>query len=272
MEIIQNELNIVKPELKEEQPYAAVWKRLLAQIIDNLLLYILSVIVGIFIGVLVLFHAVSVNIVETKQFDILSKVGYVLIYCLYFSYFESRGMRATYGKRLLKLSVTDTDGNKLSFSNALRRNFLKIISGLPTLYIGFIMIVFTKKKQGLHDMISNCIVVTSSGNFNKTLHNDRVLKPRQFQIPSVFLTIVTGICLIVVFYMLLNATKEYQDNIGILSAIAAFLSSVSVSILNIINIVKKNDQKKSSILFLIINSVISISILSITVLGIVLSK
>ena len=42
---------------------------------------------------------------------------------------------------------------------ALGRNLAKILSGL-ILCIGFLMVAFTGKKQGLHDMIAGTLVVS----------------------------------------------------------------------------------------------------------------
>ncbi|OGO05017.1 MAG: hypothetical protein A2Y60_01940 [Chloroflexi bacterium RBG_13_54_9] len=54
--------------------------------------------------------------------------------------------------------VTDLEGNKISFGRATARHWAKAISGL-TLFIGYIMTGFTAKKQALHDMIAECLVV-----------------------------------------------------------------------------------------------------------------
>ena len=56
------------------------------------------------------------------------------------------------------VSVTDANGNPISFGRATGRHFGKIISAL-TLLIGYIMAGFTEKKQALHDMIAGCLVV-----------------------------------------------------------------------------------------------------------------
>jgi hypothetical protein len=70
---------------------------------------------------------------------------------------ESNG-GATFGKIVLGIKVLGSNGEPVGFLKSLARNFSKIISTL-ILMIGFIMAGFTKKKQGLHDIISNCIVV-----------------------------------------------------------------------------------------------------------------
>jgi len=58
----------------------------------------------------------------------------------------------------LGIVVTDLEGRRISFGTATRRYLSKIISAV-VLYIGFILIGFTEKKQGLHDMIAQCLVV-----------------------------------------------------------------------------------------------------------------
>jgi uncharacterized RDD family membrane protein YckC len=70
---------------------------------------------------------------------------------------ESSKYRATVGKIALKLIVTDLQGNRISFSKALIRRFAMFLSAI--LFIGFLMVLFTKKKQALHDMIAGTLVL-----------------------------------------------------------------------------------------------------------------
>ncbi len=71
---------------------------------------------------------------------------------------ESSSQQATLGKIALGIMVTDLSGNRISFARASGRHFTKILSGI-ILYIGFIMAGFTEKKQALHDIIADCLVV-----------------------------------------------------------------------------------------------------------------
>jgi uncharacterized RDD family membrane protein YckC len=59
---------------------------------------------------------------------------------------------------LMNLVVTDLEGNKPTFARTTLRFFGKYISTL-IIFIGFIMIGFTKKHQGLHDKIAGCLVL-----------------------------------------------------------------------------------------------------------------
>jgi len=77
---------------------------------------------------------------------------------LYEAFMLSSEWQATVGKRAMSIAVTGIDGNRISFARATGRHFAKWIS-VFTLGIGFIMIAFTAKKQALHDMIAETLVV-----------------------------------------------------------------------------------------------------------------
>lgn len=83
---------------------------------------------------------------------------FLLIRWLYFAIMESSSYQATFGKQLLEIKVTDMDGNRISFWRATLRYFAKILSGM-IFYLGYLMIGFTEKKQGLHDMIAGTLVI-----------------------------------------------------------------------------------------------------------------
>lgn len=80
------------------------------------------------------------------------------IVILYFGCFESSSWQGTPGKRILGLKVVDHTGDKLLFWHAIGRNFCKILSAY-LLFAGFIVTAFTKRKQALHDMMTECLVI-----------------------------------------------------------------------------------------------------------------
>jgi len=77
---------------------------------------------------------------------------------LYFSWFESSSYQATPGKMAVGMKVVDLNGERISFGKAIARNILKIISGL-ILGLGYAIIGFSEKRQGLHDIIVGTTVV-----------------------------------------------------------------------------------------------------------------
>jgi uncharacterized RDD family membrane protein YckC len=77
---------------------------------------------------------------------------------LYFAFMEASKYQGTLGKIVMGIKVTDQNGQRVSFSKALLRNLSKLISSL-LLGIGYLMIIFDDKKQGLHDKIADTFVV-----------------------------------------------------------------------------------------------------------------
>ena len=77
---------------------------------------------------------------------------------VYFAGLESSAWQATVGKKMLGMQVTDTSGERIDFIKATIRYFAKILSSF-ILMIGFIMVAFTEKKQGLHDFIAGTVVL-----------------------------------------------------------------------------------------------------------------
>ena len=61
---------------------------------------------------------------------------------------------------LFGLKVTDLEGGRISFLGAVGRYLGKLLSGL-FFCLGYIMVAFSKKKQGLHDHIASTLVIGS---------------------------------------------------------------------------------------------------------------
>lgn len=123
--------------------YAGFWLRLLAAAIDGIILLIPI--------------AVCYNIAGSNNVGL----GYFLIWCVGFAYFaflESSSKKATLGKEAVGLIVTNMDGSPLTLQQASIRYIGKLASFL-IIYLGFIMIGFTERKQGLHDIIAKTLVV-----------------------------------------------------------------------------------------------------------------
>jgi uncharacterized RDD family membrane protein YckC len=77
---------------------------------------------------------------------------------LYFAVMESSNKQATVGKIALNLRVTDLAGNRISFARASGRYFGKYLSAM-ILMIGFLMAAITQKKQALHDVLAETLVL-----------------------------------------------------------------------------------------------------------------
>jgi uncharacterized RDD family membrane protein YckC len=135
---------------------AGFWLRLVAAIIDSVILVIIMVLPAFYLGSQIRMGS-SENV---GSHLVLWQFAGTIIPFLYFTLLESSALQATPGKMALGLKVTDLDGNQISFVRAVGRQLGKIVSGL-ILNIGYIMAGFTEEKQALHDMIAGTLVVRS---------------------------------------------------------------------------------------------------------------
>jgi uncharacterized RDD family membrane protein YckC len=79
---------------------------------------------------------------------------------LYYSVQESGIHQATIGKRIMQMKVMTLEGSGVSFMQASKRFFGRLLSGL-ILFIGYIMMIWDDDSQTLHDKIADTIVVKS---------------------------------------------------------------------------------------------------------------
>lgn len=140
--------------------YGGFWIRVIAAIIDGIIVQVvvlpISFIVGMFVGVAgVATHSMGpeIQLVSSGLGGLIGLVGD----WLYGAMMESSARQATLGKMIFGMKVTDLQGRRISFGLATGRHFAKILSAL-TLCVGFIMVGFTEKKQGLHDLIVGTLV------------------------------------------------------------------------------------------------------------------
>lgn len=161
-------------ESNQEQPkpveYAGFWWRFLAYVIDEI---ILSFVSWMFIMPILAIFGISLYSLKEAGLDpdnafmylgpmigILTTISLLstVVNWLYFAIMESSKIQGTLGKMLLKIKVTDYDGNRISFARATGRYFGKIISAM-IIMIGYIMAGFTDRKQALHDIMASCYVI-----------------------------------------------------------------------------------------------------------------
>jgi uncharacterized RDD family membrane protein YckC len=81
-----------------------------------------------------------------------------VIWWAYSAVLESSVWQGTVGKKLLGLKVTDLDGRRISVGRATGRFAAGLVAALP-FCIGFMMVGWTKRKQGLHDMMAGTLVI-----------------------------------------------------------------------------------------------------------------
>lgn len=164
--------------------YAGFWKRFAAYLIDMIVIYIVVAIVG---GLLAMFvdisHlgqsidsvAASVDTATaTEEVDaldhsavpvslivgLLTFVPFLVLFpALYFILQEGSRHQATLGKRCLGIKVCDLQGAGISRWRAFGRYFCKSMSGY--VLVGYLFAAFTSRKQALHDLMIESIVVNA---------------------------------------------------------------------------------------------------------------
>ncbi len=119
--------------------YAGFWIRLLAGIIDSIILIIPNIVLALAVeGLGGLLLQIALGLVYTVGFWV--------------------AQGATPGKMAVGIKITTVDGAEIDFGKALLRYFGYIASTI-TLFIGYLMIAFTGQKRGLHDYIAGTVVI-----------------------------------------------------------------------------------------------------------------
>ena len=152
--------------------YAGFWKRVVAYLIDSMVMYIPCTLLELPFGVRAAqeklqqqtaslspgdpaaLHALSDFYVSVWPYFLIA----TLAWWLYSALCESSRWQATVGKLAIGIRVTGLHGERISFPRAAGRYAGKFLSAM-ILLMGFLMVAFTERKQGLHDMMANTLVL-----------------------------------------------------------------------------------------------------------------
>ncbi len=140
-------------ELPEGQKYAGFWHRVLAGLIDFVILYISSWIFGFGFGFMILAN-VSYEVYEYWSYGI--SIVWIFVYLFYYVLFQMSSKQATLGMMVVGIKIYDEELNRVGFWRLTGRYFTTGLSNI-ILWIGFFMIGWTKRKQGLHDIVARTI-------------------------------------------------------------------------------------------------------------------
>jgi uncharacterized RDD family membrane protein YckC len=160
------------PQYAGPQPtYAGFWIRVVARLIDGLLL-------GIPFGILFVLFAVVGGVFANSTSSTTSTTdaqntaaaaafggGFLLLYVIvlvvqvaYWIYFWGSSGQ-TLGMRALHLRVVDADtGAPIGYARATVRFLMSIVNSWAC-YIGWIWVAFDPRKQGWHDKVANSVVL-----------------------------------------------------------------------------------------------------------------
>jgi uncharacterized RDD family membrane protein YckC len=149
-----------------EVVYAGFWKRVAAYLIDAFVIGIVTQVVQLV--VMGLFFGISASSMSNPENMFASGTGILFVMALYlvplamnaayYAAFHASSKQATLGKMAVGIKVVRTDGTRISLARGVGRFFATILSSL-IIGIGFLMAAFTERKQALHDMVCDTLVV-----------------------------------------------------------------------------------------------------------------
>lgn len=154
--------------------YAGFWQRFGAWVIDLIILMIPSMIVMYAFGGLEAYkHLIermqggadmAAAVRDYAQATEGASVASLVITYLYYTFFEASKWQATPGKLALRLRVTDTNGQRITFGRSAARNVVRLLAlvfGLIPV-ICYLAITWTQRKQGLHDLWAGTYVLNGT--------------------------------------------------------------------------------------------------------------
>lgn len=103
-------------------------------------------------------HPTAAQTQEFLRYLLFTQTGVFFIHGIYHALLESSAWQATIGKRAMGIRVTDEAGRRVSLGRAAARHCARILCEL-TLFVGYLMILFSARGQGLHDRLAGTLVV-----------------------------------------------------------------------------------------------------------------
>lgn len=144
---------------------AGFFSRSVAFLIDLVILSLSATFIVFMISEIINFFGLTNYVTQVfanlQTMTIFTRVFISLLYyiysLLYFSFFWSL-IGSTPGKLLLGLRIISINGRRIGFLRGIIRGICYYISAL-LIFMGFIMIIFDKNRQGLHDKIAGTLVI-----------------------------------------------------------------------------------------------------------------
>ncbi|WP_311082930.1 RDD family protein [Paenibacillus polymyxa] len=142
----------------ERRMYGGFWIRTAAFVLDFIIVTVLVFLIGG--GVSSILFLLGIG--ETSFVHVLALLWPLILWLMvpwmYCVLWETSKVRATPGKLVLSLIVVDKEGKRLEFWHASGRYWIKAIT-FTFIHIIYIVVAFTPKKQGVHDLCTNTFVV-----------------------------------------------------------------------------------------------------------------
>lgn len=177
---------------EESVVYAGFWVRVLASVIDGLIL------------------TLPLSIVEALFGDesTITLVLFFVLWWLYTSRMLSSSWKATIGKKIVAIEVVDEQGNQLTFRGASFRFLYSMISYM--LILPILMMLFSERKQTLHDKMAKTIVLDSAAmSDGSTYNNTQFIRAIGYILLSILgAAQAYAIGMMIFFYLLISSSSN----------------------------------------------------------------
>ncbi|ASR47763.1 RDD family protein [Paenibacillus kribbensis] len=137
--------------------YGGFWIRTAAFVMDLFIVFVLVLLIGGAFSIPLLLGIEETGFIKVLMMW-LPLILWLIVPWLYCVFWESSKVKATPGKLVFSLIVVDKEGKRLAFWHASGRYWIKVISFM-IVHIIYIVVAFTAKKQGVHDLCANTLVV-----------------------------------------------------------------------------------------------------------------
>ena len=157
---VSSALPSLSPGVTGEVVHAGFWRQMGALLLDSLLIMTVSPVVAwlVFLAAMIVpvSRSIPANPVAGVDLALLAVVVTAwLLTVAYHALFDASAMQATPGKRVLGIKVVDVGGARIGLMRALVRAMLQS----PPCTIGYLLILFGRRKRGVHDVIAGTLVV-----------------------------------------------------------------------------------------------------------------
>jgi len=137
--------------------YAGFWIRAAALVIDSIIVWMTQIVLAIVLEAMAGLLTPDMEAESLASVLMLALFSSAVSIAYYVVFTGSCGQ--TPGKMLMRLKVVRSDGSAMTYGRAALREILgKFVSGI-TLGVGYLMVVFDDRKQGLHDKIADTCVI-----------------------------------------------------------------------------------------------------------------
>lgn len=140
---------------------ASLGDRLIALILDTILMAGVFAVAGMWAAAR--WGGVTESGFELNGRPALVAIGAVLLVGFIYAWLLEGLFGATIGKGIVGIRVRDENGARCGLGPSLVRNILRCIDGLAVYLVGFLIALFSKKRQRLGDHLAHTVVVETGG-------------------------------------------------------------------------------------------------------------